>query len=93
MNLGNWNLCTCDSEEREHGEGAGLTATMVSERIGIISLSESVAREFRLGKILCGSDSEEHGCVCVLYNIQTHEKVRYRSVWTDQILKLFSMNR
>jgi hypothetical protein len=41
-------LCACDSEDREHGVGAGVNATMLSERIGIISLAESAARAFRL---------------------------------------------
>jgi hypothetical protein len=26
------NLCTCDSEEREHGVGAGLNATVLSKK-------------------------------------------------------------
>jgi hypothetical protein len=55
-------LCACDSEEREHGVGTGVNATMLLERIGIISLAESAARAFQLrGKPmnLCACDSEE----------------------------------
>ena len=59
-------LCACDSEEREHGMGAGVNATMLSQTLAVISLAESAARAFRLRKKpmnLCACDSEEreHG--------------------------------
>ena len=30
------NLCVCDSEEREHGVGAGVNATMLSETLAVV---------------------------------------------------------
>ncbi len=44
------NLCVYESEEREDGVGAGVNDTMLSERIGILSLTESVVRTFRFRK-------------------------------------------
>jgi hypothetical protein len=55
-------LCACEKEEREHGVGAGVNATMLLERIGTISLAESASRAFRLREKpmnLCACDSEE----------------------------------
>ena len=43
-------MCACDSEEREHGVGAGVNATMMSETLGVINLGESVPRVFRFRK-------------------------------------------
>jgi hypothetical protein len=45
------NLCECDNEEREHGVGAGVNATMMSETLQIIRLGECAKRsKFRLRK-------------------------------------------
>ena len=60
------NQCACDSEEREHGVGAGVNATMLSETLAVISLAESAARAFRLRKkpmnlCACHSEEREHG--------------------------------
>jgi hypothetical protein len=59
-------LCPCGSEQREHGVGAGVNATMLSETLPFTSLVEYAARAFRLRKKtmnLCACDSEEreHG--------------------------------
>ena len=43
-------LCVFDNEEREHGVGAGVNVTMLSEKIGIISLVESVVRMFIMNR-------------------------------------------
>ncbi len=43
-------LCVFDNEEREYGVGAGVNVTMLSERIGIISLVESVVRMFIMNR-------------------------------------------
>ncbi len=43
-------LCVFDNEEREHGVGAGVNVTMLSERIGIISLVESALRMFIMNR-------------------------------------------
>ena len=50
-------------EDRDHGVGAGVNATMLSETLQIAGLVESVTRVFRLRKKtmnLCACDSEEH---------------------------------
>ena len=55
-------LCACDNEEREHGMGSGVNATMLSQTLAVISLAESAARAFRLRKKpmnLCACDSED----------------------------------
>ena len=36
------NLCACDSEEREHGVGVGVNATMLSETLEVVGLTEAV---------------------------------------------------
>ena len=43
-------LCVFDYEEREYGVGAGVNVTMLSERIGIISLVETVVRMFIMNR-------------------------------------------
>jgi hypothetical protein len=58
--------CACDSEEREHGVGAGVNATMLSETLKVVGLAEAARRPFWLRKKpmnLCACDSEEreHG--------------------------------
>ena len=56
-------LCTCDSEDREDGVGAGVNATMLSETLEVVWLTETVRRPFWLRKKtmnLCACDSEEH---------------------------------
>ena len=55
-------LSVCDSEEREHGVGAGVNATMMSETIEVVGLTEAVRRPFWLQKKpmnLCTCDNEE----------------------------------
>ncbi len=52
------NLCTCDSEDREHGVGVGVNDTMLSETLEVISLSESAARTLRL------REKKPSTCVC-----------------------------
>ena len=39
-------LCTCDSEEREHGVGVGLNATMLSETLQVVGFTEAPRRPF-----------------------------------------------
>jgi hypothetical protein len=54
-------MCDCDIEEREHGVGAGVNDTMLSETLRVIRLAESAVRVFRLRKTnmnLCGYDCE-----------------------------------
>jgi hypothetical protein len=56
------NLCACDSEEREHGVGAGVNATKLLETLQFVGFAEAVASPFRLRKKtmnLCVCDSEE----------------------------------
>ena len=51
------NLCACDTEEREHGVGAGVNDTMLSETLEVVGLVESARRPFWLRKKpmnLCG---------------------------------------
>jgi hypothetical protein len=43
-------LCACDSEEREHGVGAGVNTTVLSETPQAKSLGESATKAFRLRK-------------------------------------------
>jgi hypothetical protein len=62
----NMNLCACDSEECEHGVGAGVNATMLSETLEVVRLAEAARRPFWSQKKtmnLCACDSEEreHG--------------------------------
>ena len=55
-------LCACDSEEREHGVGAGVNSTILSETLKVVGLAESVRRSFWLRRKpmnLCVCDSEE----------------------------------
>ncbi len=42
------NLCACDSEEREHGVGACVNATMLSETLEVVGLAEAARRPFWL---------------------------------------------
>ena len=56
------NLCVCVSEERGHGEGAGVQATLLTDtRRRVVSLAENA------GRIEClGLSCENRGtCVCV----------------------------
>jgi len=39
------NLCTCDSEEREHGVGIGVNTVMMSETLSVGGLGEAAGRE------------------------------------------------
>jgi hypothetical protein len=60
------NLCVCDREEREHGVGAGVNATMLSETLEVVGIVEAAGRPFWLRKKtmnLCVCDREEceHG--------------------------------
>ncbi len=45
-------LCACDSEDREHGVGAGVNATMLSEirseTLEVVGLGEDVRKSFWL---------------------------------------------
>ncbi len=41
-------LCGDDSEERERGMGAGVNATMLSETLEVVGLTEDVRRPFWL---------------------------------------------
>ena len=41
-------LCACDSEERDHGVGAGVNTTMLSETLEVVGLTETVRRPFWL---------------------------------------------
>ncbi len=59
-------LCACDTEEREHGVGAGVNGTMLSETLEVVGLTEAVRKPFWFRKIpmnLCACDTEEreHG--------------------------------
>ena len=70
------NLCACDSEEREHGMGAGVNATMLSQTLAVISLAESAARAFQLRKKtmnLCACDSEERSVCLFATGVQKGE--------------------
>ena len=60
------NLCASDNEDREHGVGAGVNATILSETLEVVGLGEVSRSPFWLRKKtmnLCGFDSEEreHG--------------------------------
>jgi hypothetical protein len=44
------NLCGCDNEERERGEGAGVNATMLFETLQVVGLGETVRIVIRLRK-------------------------------------------
>jgi hypothetical protein len=44
------NLCAGDREEREHGVGAGVIATILLETLQFVGLPEVVGRVFRLRK-------------------------------------------
>ena len=59
-------LCACYSEEREHGVGAGVNATMLSETLKVVGLAETAGRPFWLRKkpmnlCTCDSAEREHG--------------------------------
>ena len=49
-------LCVCDSEEREHGVGAGVNATMLSETLSSFVYYESLKRELKTKTV--------YGCRC-----------------------------
>jgi hypothetical protein len=44
------NLCVSDSEEREHGVGAGVNDTMLLETLQFVGLTEDTESSFRLRK-------------------------------------------
>ena len=41
-------LCACDSEDREHGVGAGVNDTILSETLEVVRFTESDGRPFWL---------------------------------------------
>ena len=47
-------LCVGDSEQRECGVGASVNATMLSETLQVVGLSEAAARAVRLDVMLTG---------------------------------------
>jgi hypothetical protein len=40
------NLCGSDNEDREHGVGAGVNATILSETLEVVGLGEDVRKPF-----------------------------------------------
>jgi hypothetical protein len=44
------NLCGCDNEERECGEGTGVNATMLFATLQVVGLEEDVRTGIRLRK-------------------------------------------
>ncbi len=54
-------LCVGNSEKRERGVGASVNATMMSETLQVIGITEPAQREVRLRKKtlnLCSCDNE-----------------------------------
>ena len=58
-------LCACESEEREHGVGAGAKSTLLSDTLKSIGLAESAAARAKVWLRkkpidLCAWEIEDH---------------------------------